>query len=69
MLKALGGDVSEGPLEQMGIHSFINVHIHKKWKVDSERLSGILLTKRSSISAEPTFIYVCTLYLSELRAY
>lgn len=34
MLKVLGGDVSEGPLKEMGIHSFINVHIHIKLKVD-----------------------------------
>lgn len=44
MLKVLGGDVSEGPLEEMGIHSFINVHIHIKLKFDVERLSDIYLS-------------------------
>lgn len=47
-MKVLGSDISEGPLEEMGIHSFIYVHVRIKLKM---MLKDILVC----VKAEPTF--------------
>lgn len=47
-MKFLGSNISEGPLEEMGIHSFIYVHVHIKLKM---MFKDIL----RCVKAEPTF--------------